>query len=303
MSVKVTLGENERFHIKLNSTESFGFTPVISVYIPERWSALTATVLDANGNSLSGASITGGNPTIVNFTVVDGVFEYEVKGDKQIESLTTDAPTTEAPSESNSPTVGGENDVDAYLTQPSANPNSGGAAISDGTRTEQDKYNTDPVPEGKQEPVEPEDQQIDESRQWHCTFSIECSTILNNIDDLEPSKLEVLPPDGIILKKMTVAFNPGESVFDVLQRVCRENNIHMEASWTPLYNSAYIEGIHNIYEFDCGDLSGWMYRVNGWYPNYGCSRYALQDGDTVEWRYTCDLGRDVGCDWDLQGIG
>ena len=38
-----------------------------------------------------------------------------------------------------------------------------------------------------------------------------------------------------------------------------------------------------------------MYKVNGWFPNYGCSRYQLQDGDTVCWVYTCDLGSDVGC--------
>lgn len=37
-----------------------------------------------------------------------------------------------------------------------------------------------------------------------------------------------------------------------------------------------------------------MYAVNGWFPNYGCSQYALQDGDTVTWVYTCELGRDVG---------
>ena len=54
------------------------------------------------------------------------------------------------------------------------------------------------------------------------------------------------------------------------------------------------QGIHNLYEFDCGELSGWMYNVNGWFPNYGCSRYALQDGDVIRWRYTCDLGADVG---------
>ena len=77
----------------------------------------------------------------------------------------------------------------------------------------------------------------------------------------------------------------------------KEKGIHMEASWTPVYNSAYVEGIHNLYEFDCGALSGWMYAVDGWYPNYGCSRYQLKDGEKVEWRYTCDLGRDVGCDW------
>ena len=59
------------------------------------------------------------------------------------------------------------------------------------------------------------------------------------------------------------------------------------------YNSAYIEGIHNLYEFDCGQLSGWIYKVNGWSPNYGCSRYDLADGDVIEWQYTCNLGIDI----------
>ena len=57
----------------------------------------------------------------------------------------------------------------------------------------------------------------------------------------------------------------------------------MEFEDTPMYNSAYIEGINNLYEFDCGELSGWMYKVNGWFPNYGCSRYQLKEGDTIEW--------------------
>ena len=80
----------------------------------------------------------------------------------------------------------------------------------------------------------------------------------------------------------------------VLQQVCQDNKIHMEFSSTPIYNSAYIEGIGNLYEFDCGELSGWMYAVNDWFPNYGCSRYQLQDGDVVTWQYTCDLGDDIG---------
>ena len=37
-----------------------------------------------------------------------------------------------------------------------------------------------------------------------------------------------------------------------------------------------------------------MYSVNGEFPNYGCSAYALQDGDVICWVYTCDLGEDVG---------
>jgi len=68
----------------------------------------------------------------------------------------------------------------------------------------------------------------------------------------------------------------------------------MEFEDTPMYNSAYIESINNLYEFDVGELSGWVYEVNGWFPNYGCSRYQLLDGDVVRWLYTCDLGKDVG---------
>lgn len=167
---------------------------------------------------------------------------------------------------------------------------------SDGKNKEQDKYQTDPVPEGKPMPVEPENQEINKGKTYTCTFSIECSTILNNLSELDPDKLELVPSNGVILAPTTVTFYEGESVFDVLQRVCKDNNIHIEFSWTPIYNSAYIEGIHNLYEFDCGALSGWMYRVNGWYPNYGCSRYQLADGEVVEWRFTCDLGEDVGRD-------
>ena len=37
--------------------------------------------------------------------------------------------------------------------------------------------------------------------------------------------------------------------------------------------------------------------VNGEFPQYGCSRYELHDKDVIEWGYTCDLGRDVGCEW------
>lgn len=173
--------------------------------------------------------------------------------------------------------------------------------ISDGSATERDEYLTDPVPAGKPLPVEPEDTEVDTNVSYTCTLSIECSTIFNNLSMLDENKRELLPSDGVIFATQRVFFYEGESVYDVLARTCRENGIHMEASFTPLYNSSYIEGIGNLYEFDCGSLSGWTYRVNGWYPNYGCSRYQLCDGDTVEWRYTCDLGRDVGCDWLMSG--
>lgn len=128
-----------------------------------------------------------------------------------------------------------------------------------------------------------------------CTISISCATALSSAD-ADSGKISQQPADGWILPALTVTITEGESVFDVLLRVCRENGILMEFSNTPIYHSAYIEGINNLYEFDCGSLSGWMYQVNGWFPNYGCSRYTVQDGDVICWVYTCDLGQDVGAD-------
>lgn len=158
---------------------------------------------------------------------------------------------------------------------------------------EVDSYQTDPVPRDKPKPVEPQKAEITKT-ELHCTLSISCATLLSNKELLDPDKVELVPSDGWVLQPVKVTFQEGENVFQVLQRVCREQKIHLEYMDTPLYNSAYIEGIHNLYEFDAGDLSGWMYRVNGWFPNYGCSRYQLQDGDVIEWVYTCDLGQDVG---------
>lgn len=127
-----------------------------------------------------------------------------------------------------------------------------------------------------------------------CTISISCATVLDNMDQLEPEKADLIPEDGQILQPMTVAFDEGESVFDVLLRTAQEQKLHMEYMDSPMYNSAYIEGIANLYEFDCGPLSGWMYNVNGNFPNFGCSKYAVKDGDVIQWVYTCDLGADVG---------
>ncbi|HAQ42333.1 MAG TPA: hypothetical protein DCM73_16935 [Clostridiales bacterium] len=160
-------------------------------------------------------------------------------------------------------------------------------------KTGKDKYLTDPVPEGKPVPVEPQNVQISDV-EYTCTLSVRCDTILNNMDWLDPEKTELVPEDGVIFPATKVTFYEGESVFNVLQREMKKSKIHMEFKNTPIYNSAYIEGINNLYEFDCGELSGWMYKVNDWFPNYGCSRYGLKDGDVVELVYTCSLGADVG---------
>ncbi len=117
------------------------------------------------------------------------------------------------------------------------------------------------------------------------TISIRCDTIA---DRLETSHI---PSDGVLLPSSTVALQEGDSVFDVLTRVCKQQRILIDNNGSG--ESIYIKGIGQIYEFDFGDLSGWMYAVNGQYPSVSCGEYRPQDGDTIEWRYTCNLGEDL----------
>ena len=293
VTLSITLEKTDNgIKIKFSEAEDFGFPALLSVHLNEKWKADSATAFDGD-NAVYSVSITGSKTSILNISVNKIVAECEVLPDdaKQTEST----PSTETTAPNNDDKDSSEtNKTDSYLSDVKDSDN---RVYSDGNATDQDKYKTDPVPEGKPLPVEPEDQEVDKKKTYTCTFSIECSTIINNLSDLDPDKRELVPVGGVILAPTKVNFYEGESVFDVLQRVCKEKGIHLESSWTPIYNSAYIEGIHNLYEFDCGELSGWMYRVNGWYPNYGCSRYQLVDGEKVEFRYTCDLGKDVGCEW------
>ena len=302
--------------VTLTQQQSFGFSATLSIHLNERWDAEAATAY-AGETGFAAVSITGSQNTILNIGLDGSVAEFVIQPNPLMNTQTptentesiapTDIPTsTTLPAETEEPsqpseTVENTSPTESEPTTTPTQPEEPTMPTSPATQPTKDQYLTDPVPEGKPNPVEPENQIVDKDTAYTCTFSIECSTILNNLSMLEPEKLEMVPFDGVILAEMTVVFYEGESVFDVLQRVCKENKIHMEASWTPMYNSAYIEGIHNLYEFDCGALSGWMYRVNGWYPNYGCSRYQLQDGDVVEWRFTCDLGNDIGGGYAIGG--
>lgn len=152
------------------------------------------------------------------------------------------------------------------------------------TPTQQSEETTPP-----EEPVVPE-----EPEKLTCTFSITCASVLENMDKLAPGKEGLIPADGWLLAETEVEFSQGDTVFDVLQRELKSRNMHFEYSTAALYDTAYIEGICNLYEYDCGELSGWEYVVNGTFYGYGSSQFTLSDGDVVSWVYTCDLGADVG---------
>ena len=115
------------------------------------------------------------------------------------------------------------------------------------------------------------------------TLTIRCDTVKGQTD------ARYIPEDGIILAETTYAISQGDTVCSVLIRSVRENNLQLDSQSG---TSAYVAGICHLYEFDFGELSGWMYRVNGEIPNVGCGECQLSDDDKIEWLYTCDMGRD-----------
>ena len=120
------------------------------------------------------------------------------------------------------------------------------------------------------------------------TFTIRCDTIAGLGDS------EFIPEDGCILKETTYAFAQDETVYDILVRAVKDNKLHMEKKKTGSGpRDYYICGIANIYEYDWGELSGWMYYVNGESPSVGCGEYRVKDGDRIEWLYTREIGRDL----------
>lgn len=126
-----------------------------------------------------------------------------------------------------------------------------------------------------------------------CTLTVRCDTVLQNIENLTPEKIPLIPENGIILPETEIEFTDGNTVFDILKNELKNRGIHLEFNQVSVYDSAYIEGIGNLYEFDCGSLSGWIYRVNGKVPSMGCSQYQIENRDKIEFLYTCNMGRDL----------
>lgn len=122
-----------------------------------------------------------------------------------------------------------------------------------------------------------------------CSLSINCAAVLADLADFDPNKIELLPEDGMLLAVTEVKFSQGETALELIKRECQARGIHFEVS-----ADGYIKGIGNIYEFDCGDVSGWLYKVNGEFAVQGASDYQVQPGDALEWFYSCDFGADLG---------
>lgn len=116
------------------------------------------------------------------------------------------------------------------------------------------------------------------------TLSVRCDTVTGKSD------ADYIPSDGKIIED-SFFIEEGESVFDILVEAVKKHGIQLEYSGSS--DMPYISGMNYLYEFDFGDLSGWMYFVNGESASVNCADYKLSDGDRIEWLYTCEMGNDL----------
>ena len=99
---------------------------------------------------------------------------------------------------------------------------------------------------------------------------------------------ENVPSDGWFLEETELLLKENETVYDLLCRAARLYKLQLEHS-----NGSYIKGINHLYEFDCGETSGWSYKVNGVTTSLACCDFVLKDGDKVEWLYVLEPERNM----------
>ncbi len=164
---------------------------------------------------------------------------------------------------------------DNSQTDNSDNTNSKQTGNSDNTNSQQNSNSDDKTLQ-------------DKDKKLYCTVLIDCSIIFDNMDLFDKNKISILPKDGIILN-VKAEYKEGDTVFDVLVRETRRHRIHTEYGL-----DGYVKGIANIYEKDCGNLSGWYYSVNGKFPSRSCKDIKVSENDVIKWLFTCDIGKDIG---------
>ncbi|MBQ9899314.1 MAG: DUF4430 domain-containing protein, partial [Ruminococcus sp.] len=117
------------------------------------------------------------------------------------------------------------------------------------------------------------------------TMTIRCDTVAERADH------RYIPESGVILDVTEFDIADGETAYDILTQAARTYSIQLDTKGSG--DMVYVAGINYLYEYDFGELSGWMYRVNGDTPSVGAGAYELSDGDFVEWLYSTNIGNDL----------
>jgi hypothetical protein len=82
-----------------------------------------------------------------------------------------------------------------------------------------------------------------------------------------------------------IDLNPGQTVFNLLEKVTQEHELEFSFKDYGANLGAFIESINKVRNDPVQDMF-WHYWVNNHYAQLGASSYQLTDGDVVMWKYT-----------------
>ena len=111
------------------------------------------------------------------------------------------------------------------------------------------------------------------------TLSINCNVIKDKVNN------------PVILDNEEFLINQGETVFDIVSEAVVKNKLQMETSGAK--GSEYIVGLNNIYSQAYGDMSGWLFYVNGEMAMVSMAQYELKPNDKIEILYSTNFGEDL----------
>jgi len=125
-----------------------------------------------------------------------------------------------------------------------------------------------------------------------CTAKPEIKIFDNEPDDESAVAFKIIGKGGEIILEVWVEYQENLSVAELSEKICRAKEIPFVTSGIGAMR--YVKGINNLFEFDEGPESGWIYAVNGKIMGMSSGSYIIQAGDNLIWRYTLDLGKDAG---------
>ena len=108
---------------------------------------------------------------------------------------------------------------------------------------------------------------------------------------------------GTIISAVRVPFAEGDTIAEVTIRLLDAMKIGYEYTGS-VTNGFYLGAIKrfvvnntpydSLGQFDAGEGSGWMISSNDWFIDKGASEFRVKSGDKIQWKYTCQLGSDIG---------
>ena len=104
-------------------------------------------------------------------------------------------------------------------------------------------------------------------------------------DDATVVTISILGLEGqVVLSPTEVETVSGENILTVLKKAADDANIDVQTAQFAGVGE-YVTGIGSLSAGEYGEMSGWIYKVDGESPNVGMSGYKLVGGENIEVEY------------------